>query len=177
MIRATTIGDASSNAATDQVIYNEAIAQGVPANVAINIVAQARHESGNYTSPLYLNYNNAFGYGYSTSALNNPYQSGPATGPYAAYATLTDSVDNLVAWLTWHINNGDFAWTDLVDAANYATSIRSVGYYTDLLNNYVSGMQTALQAINIDPGTAQAIGTGSVILILIGLLWLVASDR
>lgn len=165
------IGDAASNAANDQVIYNEAIAQGTPAAVALNIVAQARHESGNYSSPLFLNYNNAFGYNYSTSSLNAPYQLGPATGSYAAYASLSDSVDNLVAWLTWHINRGDFAWSDLVDADSYATTIRQYGYYTDLVDNYINGMETALAVINISPAAAVGIGVGVLVLVLIGIGW------
>ncbi len=138
-----------SAASQDAAIYGEALAQGVPSDVAMIIVAQARHETNDYASSLFVGSNNAFGYGASSSPTNAPFQSGSTSDGFATYSSVSNSVDNLVMWLKVNlIQNNGYDWTDINTVANYAQALSDNGYYTDNEENYATGMANRFAELN-----------------------------
>lgn len=127
-----------------QRIYNVALTRFVgKANAEILakcMVAQAKHESGNYTSKFFKLYNNAFGYSYvkgakwqlpagGTKADNNQ--------PIAAYASIENSAEEVAAWLLrrWA------SFSKVKNVTDYAIALKANGYYGDTLVNYLRGLK------------------------------------
>jgi hypothetical protein len=124
-------------------IYNTAIADGLPPNMANLLVAQSKHETGNYTSNAYLKNNNLFGYKYVKGAK---FQVGPGiksseSDPYAHYSTINDSVHELTAWIERRQGEGKFPVNlTTLSSMEYAVLLKNCGYFGDPLNNYISGL-------------------------------------
>jgi hypothetical protein len=137
--------------------------RGVPIAVANFLATQAMHESGKFTSNAFVKHNNLFGYTYSGSR----YQTGPGLiadngKPVAAYATLEDSVKELVDWLYRRVRDGKFPPLDTFrdtdqDLERYAELLKAAGYYGDSLQNYYAGLKRFFQKIT--PG-AGSVGVG-----------------
>jgi len=123
-----------------QFIYQDAMKRGVPDLLARLLVAQAQHETGNFTSNFFKKYNNAFGYSYYAGS---DWQL-PAGGtiadngqPIAAYASVADSVGEVVAWIRRRIVQGKFPAMDKITSPEqYAKLLKDAGYYGDTLANY-----------------------------------------
>lgn len=131
----------------DQRIRATAKSEGMPANMQALIVAQAKHETGNFTSNAYRNNNNLFGYkyvknGYLQIAAGITSSEGNA---YAAYASIEDSVRVVCFWIRKRQSEGKFP-ADLsgLTAASYAQYLKSAGYYGDTVANYTKGLQKFL---------------------------------
>lgn len=129
-----------------------------PAPIALNITAQARHESGNYHSNVFKTLNNLFGYKYigqpgATKGTPAPIGEG---GYYAKYSTLEGSVNELAKWIKRRISEGKFSESNLYNSNEYAAALKAGAYFTDNLKNYQAGLKTALAKIKINsqPGTA-----------------------
>lgn len=143
------------------IIYEQARAgtpnnPGLPDPVSKNLVYQAAHETANFTSNFFRNYNNAFGYSCSGSV----YQSKCGTQadnnlPIAAYDSVNDSVKELVDYLYRRKAEGYFkTWNDIADPAAYASMLKRAGYYGDNLTNYTAGLIRAKNSVMIKTGIA-----------------------
>lgn len=116
----------------DQQILDAAQSNGMPALICEFIVCQAHWESGNYTSKLYNDDNNAFGFDYSAYSAGVPSTKNfNGSVPYASYADVTGGVDDLCAWLDAH--GGDLG------------QITTPQQYADMLaeNDYFEGVSAA----------------------------------
>ena len=124
-------------------ILNILTGKGIPLNIALLAVAQAKHETAMagvpFTSPLYLRANNAFGYG---NVKNNPYQIGAAgkhpedSGVYAKYADVENSALDFAGYLLRRKN----LWGMINDADSYATFLKNQKYYTAPVTQYTAGL-------------------------------------
>lgn len=115
---------------------------GLPGILPEILLAQAKHETGNFTSRAFRLHNNLFGYSYVPGAR---YQTGPGLiadngQPVASYATIEDSVKEIIDWLYRRVKEGKFTFPEIQDPAAYAEKIRKAGYYTDTLENYRRGL-------------------------------------
>lgn len=128
-----------------QAARGTAINPGLPPMLASLVVAQAAHETGNFTSNFFKNYNNAFGYSYVPGAM---YQSG-AGGiadngqPVAAYSSLENSVKEIVDWIYRRVKEGKFPadLKTITEPEQYAQLLKNAGYYGDSVTNYARGLR------------------------------------
>lgn len=136
-------------------IFNQARAgtsvnpTGLPVDLANLVVAQARHETGNFTSNAFVRHNNAFGYSYVPGAR---YQTGPGLiadngQPVASYATVQDSVKEIVDWIYRRLKEGKFpALSTIRTPEQYARLLKDAGYYGDTFANYSAALKRLFQA-------------------------------
>lgn len=147
--------------ATDQRIYNEALAYGAPDLVAEFMVDQARDESANYSSGVYLDDNNAFGMHfvgqYGATASTRHFD---GTIPYAHYNSLEDSVDDLVTWLNNRESEGLFYVEELTTPQAYADALKSGGYYGESAEEYGGDLTAIDQQIFVDGNNSDGTDTG-----------------
>jgi hypothetical protein len=145
---------ASSGANFDQIVSNELTADAVLPAVAIPFaIAQNRLESNNYTSNLFLNYNNLNGYKYTGSQ----YQSGqgpqsPEGDYYAAYACIEDSAQEQSAWWGRRAAAG-FDLTTLTTPKAFVNELAAVGWFTSSPAAYLSRLNSLLTLVNIQAST------------------------
>jgi hypothetical protein len=127
----------------EQIIYQTALSSGIPQPLALLIVAQSKHETGDYTSNAFTLFKNAFGYAYVPGAL---LQVGPGLvadngQPVAAYASVADSAKEMVNWIFRRVNEGRFPdLTTITDPDQYAQLLKNCGYYGDSVSNYTAGI-------------------------------------
>jgi len=125
-------------------IHATALQDGMPETLAALIVAQSKHETDDYTSHAFLKNNNCFGYKYVPGAK---WQIGAGItssekDPYAAYRDITDSVHELTDWIKRRQFGKKFP-TDLNEIKNpddYATLLKSCGYFGDSTQHYITGL-------------------------------------
>lgn len=133
-----------TNEEIGSLIFNTATYNGMPPALADLIEAQSKHETANYSSNAFLKNNNCFGYKFVSGSH---YQVGAGIkstekDPYAAYATIEDSVDELCAWVNRRQIQGKFPkdLSTIQTPIEYATLLKNCGYFGDPLQNYVSGL-------------------------------------
>lgn len=110
-------------------------------NLSALAMAQAQHESSNFTSPLCTRYNNCIGYTYYSLSA---WQAGPASdqpeeagyNPYARYLNFANCGGELADWI--HRRKGSFIGVNSVE--QYATLMHNYKYYTAPVSEYVAGM-------------------------------------
>lgn len=127
----------------DKRIYDEAIKAGFTNECARLVVAQARHETGNYTSPVFRLYKNCFGMRPAVVRETTRLKETSPTN-YAIYASIEDSVKDIGLWFT--ARNVAKTFTQVYA---YATALKNKGYFEAELNEYISGMINALKKISI----------------------------
>lgn len=96
----------------------------LPDPISKIITAQSGHETGGWTSNVWLSNNNGFGYGYQ------------GNGQYYSYPSIQDSVDDVVGWLDRHMPG----YENITDKDQYAQGLKNAGYYTDSESNYSAGI-------------------------------------
>jgi hypothetical protein len=118
---------------------------GVPNALADLMVAQSKHETGDYTSHFFLNDNNAFGYSYYAQS---DWQIGPGGvadngEPIARYATIEDSAGEMVDWIFRRVHAGVFPanLNEITTPEHYAELLKAAGYYGDTVENYIEGLK------------------------------------
>jgi hypothetical protein len=159
----------------DQKIYNTAIADGMPPgkdHLAEFIVAQARHETGNYNSDFFTMGHNAFGYEFVPGARWQLPTPGPTADngvPIAQYATLENSVHEITAWIKRRQSEGIFPanLATISDPAQYAQLLKNADYYGDTVANYTNALVNWLKQIG-------SLGGGSVGTLIIAVLLFLA---
>ena len=119
--------------------------KGVPSTLADLMVAQSKHESGDYSSHIFISDNNAFGYSY---VAGSPWQIGPGIvadngQPVGKYATIEDSTSEIVDWIYRRVHEGKFPanLNDIDTPERYAQLLKAAGYYGDTIENYLEGLK------------------------------------
>jgi Na+-transporting methylmalonyl-CoA/oxaloacetate decarboxylase gamma subunit len=97
------------------------------------ITAQAMHETGIFTSPLYLNHNNA--YGMNMPSKRKTTAIGQTESGFAIYDSVEDSIKDLMLYFEEFNAPDTFA-----NSLDYVTWIKSNGYFTDSLKTYSNGV-------------------------------------
>jgi len=137
----------------DQEIYEAALSKGFSPTAAKLVVAQARHETGNYNSNVFKLNNNLFGMKYVKQPLALQGSPSPKSegGFYAKYNSVGDSVKDLID-RNYTITRGGVTPEQLknaTDSLDFATKLKARGYYGDTISNYANGLKSALTRINI----------------------------
>ncbi len=125
------------------------------------VIAQTIHETGNFTSPLYLSgSNNLTGIKY---AANSPYQSG-AHGAYATYSSLDNWAKDLARIISRKGSAGIPANAQTI--TQYAHLLKANKYYGATESAYLSGLNQALrqvsQLVNAYNGVANNLAAGKI---------------
>jgi uncharacterized FlgJ-related protein len=136
----------------DQTIYETALSDGMPDPLAVFIVAQARHETGNYTSSFFTTGKNAFGYSYVAGAkwqMSTPGTNADNGLPVAQYSTVQNSVHELTDWIKRRQAQGKFPANlgTITTPQQYAQLLKNAGYYGDTVTNYTNGLVHWITAI------------------------------
>lgn len=105
------------------------------------IVAQARHETNDYKSNLYVKYNSLFG---MKVPSRRPFDGeigpvAPDGGRYAMYKTKAQAAKdylNLLRYNRFPIN--------LANVETFVQRLKNDGYFTDTYNNYLNGLKRFL---------------------------------
>lgn len=135
----------------DQLIYNNAIKNGMPANLAKLIVAQAKLETNNYSSAVFKANNNLFGYkfvGQSIATKGTPAPKSEGDN-YAKYKNLENSVLELCNWIKRRVKEGIFPadLTTITTPAQYAALLKKKGYFGVSVVHYANGLQRYFRGI------------------------------
>lgn len=124
-------------------IYGQARAGGLPSALSNLVVAQARHETADFTSNVFRNCKNFFGYKYVGQSGAASCTQAPEGGSYAIYPELAGSVNELIAWIRRRQNDGTFPkdLSTITTAAQYAQLLKGAGYYGDPVAVYAAGLR------------------------------------
>lgn len=128
---------------------------GLPDPLASIVVAQAKHETGNFTSRFFTENNNAFGYAYYAGSN---YQTGAGDladnrQPIATYANIEDSTKEVIDWIWRRFRRGEFPDPTAIQTTDqYAAALKSAGYYGDTLANYARGLKSFYVPIAVASG-------------------------
>jgi flagellum-specific peptidoglycan hydrolase FlgJ len=100
------------------------------------IKAQARHETGNFTSDIYKRLNNAFGMKDASRRL----QFGEdVQGEYRKYKHIGESVKDFIQWMEYT----NFP-ADIDNIEKYISALKERRYFEDAFDNYLKGVQSFL---------------------------------
>lgn len=128
-----------------QAIRGTQLNKGLPPTLASLLIAQAQHETANFTSNLFTRFNNAFGYSFTPDSR---YQSGAGTiadnnQPIGIYNNIEDSTKEIIDWIYRRVKDGKFPANleTITTPEQYAALLKNAGYYTDTLSNYAAGVR------------------------------------
>lgn len=132
----------------EQTIYNIAVKDGMPAGpdrLAEFIVAQSKHETGNYTHRFFTVGNNAFGYSYNKDSRWQLDKGGPLADngvAIAQYRSVEDSVHEFTDWIKRRQKEGKFPadLKTITTPDQYAGLLKSSGYYHDTVAKYSAAL-------------------------------------
>jgi hypothetical protein len=118
----------------EQRVYQTAINGGLPIPLSLLVVAQSKHESNNYTSAIFLDCNNTFGY----KAVRSSCQ---LHADYQNYQDIEASTTEIVNWIYRRLNEGNFPPLESITTPEqYAQLLKNNGYYGDSVTNYTAGL-------------------------------------
>jgi hypothetical protein len=173
-----------TNAEIDQLIYNTAIDQGFNPYSAKLIVAQARFESANYTSNVFLKNNNTSGIKYIGQPNATQGTLSPEGNYYAKFNSIEDAINDKIIRL-YNITMSGVTpqqLKDSTDADDFARLLKKRRYYGDgvygtpeaekEISNYASGLKARLIRVNVLEfynKNKGVINYGTIGIILIGL--------
>jgi hypothetical protein len=104
------------------------------------ITAHAMHESGVFSSRVFLEDNNAFGMHFpekrETTAITQDEKN------FAVFNSVSDSIDDLKLWFESHNES-----MEIDRPAAYAAKIREYGYYTDSYASYAASMKIHFETV------------------------------
>jgi hypothetical protein len=105
------------------------------------IIAQAKHESNNFTSSVYRNNNNPLGMKVPSKRtfLGTKGTEAPDGGFYAKYETDTVGFKDLLIWLRYR----NFP-QNLNSVDEYVNAMKDKGYFGDTVTNYLRGVKRFL---------------------------------
>lgn len=143
-------------AAIDRLIFQQVVRAGYSPLVAANVAAQARLETADYTSNVFRQNNNLFGYKYvnqrgatqGTPVPGNERSTGPKF--YAKYQTLAASVDELLAWIRRRIDGKQFTARELETPDGYAAGFGRAPFrfYGVSVSQYAAGLKSKLRLLS-----------------------------
>jgi hypothetical protein len=159
----------------DNRIYTEVINNGYSTDLANLLVSQANYETGGYSNNAFILGNNAYGYKYvkgSKFQLSDEGNISSEGNAYAKYATIEDSVDEVLAWLERRQKEGKFVIADLHTADDYAAALKSGDYYGQTSTEYATGLDYYLKVtqgsiLNFVHENTNLLLTGGIGLVLI----------
>jgi len=102
--------------------------------IASYITAQAGHETGGFNSAIFKSNNNAFGMKYAGQAMSIGEKNG-----YANYASLKDSVTDLVRWYVKNRNSILSFPLYINSLDSYVKFLKNRDYFEDSEENYLAG--------------------------------------
>ena len=115
--------------------------QGTPwVNLTPYIIAQAEHETGGFTSPIFEENNNMFGM--KEPSIRKTTAKGTSRG-HAVFDNLEDSIADLVLYFE-HFNY-PFHFVNLSAYVNY---LKERGYFEDTIENYYNGTSKWFSDLN-----------------------------
>ncbi len=131
----------------EEKVFYTCLKHGLDSTMAKLIVAQARHESGNFTSRLFRKHNNAFGVKYSkwrkySLALNGNGKAENRSG-YATYSSVDSSTVDVLMWLC---TKSDLKFKS---SADYARWLKSIHYYEANEKLYKNALNAHLNKIKL----------------------------
>lgn len=165
----------------ENIIYSTALGAGIPSRLAELMVAQAKHETGNFTSNFFRNFNNAFGYSYVKGAkwqLPDPGTLADNNAPIAKYSSVANSTMEIVDWIKRRQREGKFPanLSEVTSPEQYAQLLKAANYYQDTLANYSRGLVSFFKA-----GFEKMKAEGGLpivgIIALGGIIYYIASDK
>lgn len=128
----------------ESIIYRAAVSQGFPGSLANLIVAQAKHESANFTSNVFRQNNNPFGYKYVGQSLATRGTPAPASegGNYARYVDVSYATLEIVKWIQRRQNETKFPrdLSTITTPKQYAQLLKNAGYYGASVTEYAAGL-------------------------------------
>lgn len=150
--------------ANEQTVISTARANGMPERLAELMLAQAKHESANFTSAVFKDCNNAFGY---SSIAGGP--SCPGHSFYKSYYNLADSTKEICNWIKRRQAEGKFPkdLNTIQTPEQYAALLKGAAYYEDAQSNYAAGLKRWF-ITNLFP-----ISSGLILLILAALAYII----
>lgn len=158
----------------DEIIYNAAIANGMPPVLSTLIVAQARHETGNYTSNAFNSCKNCFGYKY----VGQPLAVGPCItssegDKYAKYASIENSVKELCDWIKRRQAGGVFPQDlrSITTPDQYAQLLKNAAYYGASVSEYLNGLIFWLQKLGTLKATKESAFAVLILVAMAILIW------
>lgn len=132
-------------------IFNAAISDGMPEILAKIIVAQSKHETGNYKHRFFTKGNNAFGYSYNKNSKWQISGGDKADNnvPIAQYRSVEDSTHELTDWIKRRQKEGKFPKDlNLIQSASrYAQLLKASGYYQAPLTVYTNALVNHLKTL------------------------------
>lgn len=157
----------------EQRIYNKSLALGMPQFIATCIVLQAAHETAGFTSNVFKSCNNLNGYKWvNQSTALGPCLKSPEGDFYAKYATIEDSVNEVVQWIKRRQKQGVFPadLNTITSLDQYAQLLKNSGWYGDSVSNYTNGLYYWSQKL-VDTFKNPIVGASAIlVLIILGIL-------
>lgn len=105
-------------------------------NLVPLIIAQAKHETGNFTSSLFRNHNNMFGM--KVPVKRKSFRNGETENGFSTFANTKDSARDFLEYLR-SVN-----FPKNVDSFQYVAALKNRKYFEDALGNYLKGVQSWL---------------------------------
>ena len=140
----------------DQEIYEGAINGGTTPALATLLVAQARHETGNYSNNQTKINNNLFGFKYSpNSRFSKKGNISPEGDSYAKFDSVGDAIQEyVIRYMGKKSNEGgnrlqEFNKLKANDTTTFANKLKGYGYYGAEVKDYIRGLNAALTRIKI----------------------------
>lgn len=103
-------------------------------NLVPLIIAQAKHETGNFTSNLFRNHSNMFGM--KVPVKRKSFRNGETENGFSTFASITDSARDFLEYLR-AVN-----FPKNVDSFQYVAALKNRRYFEDTLGNYMKGVQS-----------------------------------
>lgn len=172
----------------DQQIYEGAIKGGTTQALAKLMVAQARHETGNYSNYQTRKNNNVFGFKYSpNSQYSKKGNISPEGDYYAYYQSLEYAIlDYIGRWMNMSASGGGTRlqeFNQISDTTSYAIKLKSYGYYGAPVNEYISGLNSALKRMLLvefyfnNKKTINYAIVGGIIILLTGYIYFLKNKK
>lgn len=127
----------------EQDIAKAALDNGLSNQLANLMVAQAKVETGNFTSAVFSTCNNAYGYIYvgqkNATTCGRKQASNDGGANYAAYNSVYDSADEVAKWIIRNVPNYNNINT-IEDYANALKNSKVGAYFSEPASNYAASM-------------------------------------
>ena len=122
---------------TAERVRTDLVAQGLDGTASKILTAVAMHETGLFTSKIFKENNNLYG---MKQPVRRATVSLGAKNGYASYATITDSIEDLLLWFDFH-DKGDEDINKMGTVANVVSFMKSKGYFESDLNAYINAVE------------------------------------
>lgn len=165
-------------------IVAEVVANGYSEDFGKLVAAQANYESGGYSNNAFIKYNNICGYKYQKGSKYQLQDAGNVSTEgdnYAHYATIEDSVDELISWFERRQKDGYFTITNIKTPKDFVNALLSDPNHQwfssgnnpptqSMINDYILGISNLSQKIQFiyEENSGVINGTG-ITLICLGL--------